>query len=119
MSENKGRNSSQKRKSKRLLFGSRSYVHCCFCKRQIEFDRATIEHILPLSLGGNWTLKNLQLSCSDCNSERGNADFYLYRDWRRGLGEKPPMQVETKQSLDDLLNDLAVQYRKDRLSELS
>jgi len=119
MSQSRSRNSASKRKVKRLLFGSRSYVHCCFCKKQIEFDNTTIEHILPLSQGGNWDIKNLQLSCSDCNNERGSADFYQYRDWRRGLTATRPVQPNTKQTLDELLEELTVQYQKDRNSELS
>ena len=85
----------------------------------MEFEGATLEHLIPLSLGGNWDLKNLQLSCFDCNNERGNADFYQYRDWRRGLGPKPQTHLESPETLDDLLNKLSIQYRKDRQSELS
>lgn len=54
---------------------------CTYCKRIMTFDvapfgaytplRATIEHILPISRGGDHTLINTALACWECNCERG------------------------------------------------
>jgi 5-methylcytosine-specific restriction endonuclease McrA len=118
MSQNKGRNSSQKRKLKLFLFGTHLRKRCCFCRCEITFSTATLEHVLPLSLGGDWELKNLQLSCSVCNNERGNTNFEQYRNWRRGLCKDLPTQIVAKQTLDELLNELSIQYRKDFCCEL-
>jgi 5-methylcytosine-specific restriction endonuclease McrA len=52
---------------------------------------ATLEHIIPLAFGGRWNIKNLALSCKDCNKDRDVADFEQYKLWRRGhLRRKPP-----------------------------
>lgn len=51
---------------------------CCYCKTTMVFksqpaalgirpDRATIEHILPLSRGGTHTFDNVTLACHSCN----------------------------------------------------
>ena len=42
------------------------------------FVLMTRDHIIPKSLGGNNTVQNLRVSCSDCNSKRGN--YMSYQD---------------------------------------
>jgi len=90
MSKSKTKNSFQKRELKCKLAKSRSVVRCCFCKKSMPLEDATLEHIVPLSLGGTWKLDNLALSCSGCNTDRGITGFELYKQWRRGhLKERP------------------------------
>jgi 5-methylcytosine-specific restriction endonuclease McrA len=53
---------------------------CCWCrKRMIEAgpldDRPTLEHIVPLSEGGEDTPANLAVACFRCNNRRGNGDL--------------------------------------------
>ena len=38
----------------------------CGSSKNLEFD-----HIIPLSLGGGNTARNIQLLCEDCNKEKG------------------------------------------------
>lgn len=40
----------------------------------------TVDHIVPLSLGGGLTLRNAQLLCQSCNSSK-NATIEDYRTW--------------------------------------
>jgi 5-methylcytosine-specific restriction endonuclease McrA len=119
MSQNKNRNSHQKRELKRILFGSRSEVGCCFCGCGLTFNQATLEHIIPLSEGGGWKPTNLALSCSRCNSHRGSIEFELFRKWRKANPNKPPPRIDQKKpkkmSLDNLLDQLSVQFRPERL----
>ena len=90
MSKSKLRNSYQKRALKITLAKNRTHVKCCFCKREITINNATLEHITPLAFGGDWSIDNLALSCGECNSDRGIANFELYRKWRRGqITDKP------------------------------
>ena len=47
----------------------------------VAFDeevRYTLDHILPLSMGGNLTLHNVQLLCRPCNASK-SKNFILYR----------------------------------------
>lgn len=72
-------NSKHKRWVKLRLFDGRPFVRCCFCRRHLTMVSATIEHIQPLSLDGGWERKNLTLSCSNCNSERGVRDYCEFK----------------------------------------
>ena len=88
------RSAGDRRKIKSKLFGPRKTVGCCFCRRRLDFSQATLEHVIPLSLGGGTSLENSALSCSSCNLDRGTSDFTLYQAWRRGRTQtKPPQQM--------------------------
>lgn len=39
----------------------------------------TVDHIVPLSKGGDWRLSNLLPSCDRCNNAKGNMDIEQYR----------------------------------------
>ena len=46
---------------------------CCYCGEPFTADRRpTIEHLLPVSQGGDNSIGNLALACKNCNSGRGN-----------------------------------------------
>lgn len=52
--------------------------HCCYCGIEmifkpkgcadVENNHATIEHIIPLSLGGSNDLYNMRIACDACNN---------------------------------------------------
>lgn len=55
----------------------------CYCGVQLVWNQdqknsATFEHLVPKSQGGTLALKNSLVICSDCNNNRGNADWI---DW--------------------------------------
>ena len=45
-------------------------VPCWVCGKPVEPDRATLEHIKPLSEGGNSHMENLAISHDVCNNRR-------------------------------------------------
>lgn len=53
--------------------------HCHYCggtmsSPQLNLpDSATVEHIVPKSMGGNRTLSNIVVVCKSCNGKRGNG----------------------------------------------
>ncbi len=44
---------------------------CHWCKKELTRETATIEHIIPLGLGGINNMNNYKLACEPCNIERG------------------------------------------------
>ncbi len=57
---------------------SRDKWRCVKCgikvvrSKEYRPDRATMDHIIPISLGGSHTYSNLQTMCNSCNSEKNN-----------------------------------------------
>lgn len=57
---------------------------CCYCLKIMSFetivdhqynpDRATVEHVVPISKGGDHTMANTRLACWECNIRRGNRE---------------------------------------------
>ncbi len=45
-------------------------VNCHWCRCQIKFHQATVDHVRPRSEGGTDELSNLVVSCADCNQLR-------------------------------------------------
>ncbi len=62
----------------KLALRARDGAWCCFCKEYLDVSEATLEHVIPFSLGGGNELENLRLSCQGCNHERGVRPFWEY-----------------------------------------
>jgi hypothetical protein len=73
------------RKRYRLL---KEWDHCCYCLNKIDDTTATLDHILPKSLGGSGRIYNLVLSCQPCNISKG-------REWK-DCNPKCPKGVRKK-----------------------
>lgn len=56
----------------------KSGLKCIYCDRILTDENATSDHIIPISKRGNNSQVNLVISCRDCNSDRGNLEFYNY-----------------------------------------
>ena len=57
--------------SDRVRVFSRDNFQCQFCGKQRGDVKIEIDHIIPVSLGGNSKLNNLQTLCRDCNIGKG------------------------------------------------
>jgi 5-methylcytosine-specific restriction endonuclease McrA len=57
-----------------LLEVSRRYVHataCCYCTRLFSEDNPkSLDHIIPVCLGGQNVNENINISCLDCNRSK-------------------------------------------------
>jgi 5-methylcytosine-specific restriction endonuclease McrA len=68
---------------RQTIFDGRERASCCHCTRLITIDKATIEHIVPRSRGGERFLpSNLTIACAKCNRRRGTQDFNEFRAMR-------------------------------------
>jgi 5-methylcytosine-specific restriction endonuclease McrA len=54
---------------------------CAFCK---VGGKLTVDHIQPLSKGGEHTRRNIQMLCKPCNSQKNNTDPIIFSR-KRGL----------------------------------
>ncbi len=57
---------------------------CRLCGAKAPDVELHIDHIVPLSKGGETTLDNLQVLCADCNLGKGDRDD---TDWRTSAGD--------------------------------
>lgn len=57
----------------RFAVYSRDNFTCQYCGRNVKEDaiKLNIEHIIPVSKGGDFLLNNLTTSCEDCNYGKG------------------------------------------------
>jgi len=56
----------------RLKIFERDGYKCHYCQKQLTRFSATLDHIQPVSRGGDNSYENLTTACLHCNSERGN-----------------------------------------------
>lgn len=54
--------------------GTGRRVECCHCGKHLTLDEMSIEHLLPMALGGRNEASNLLPSCVPCNNERPCED---------------------------------------------
>jgi hypothetical protein len=45
--------------------------HCFWCGKELQMDKATLEHIVPESEGGETSFENTTIACAKCNNNRG------------------------------------------------
>ena len=56
----------------RLRIFERDEFLCHYCKKQLTRFTATLDHLQPISKGGDNSFDNLVTACLHCNSRRGN-----------------------------------------------
>ena len=81
---------SEVRFSKSNLYLRDRYT-CLYCESRLTKDNLTMDHVHPISKGGqtNWT--NIVTACNDCNSRKGNKIGPqwkpIYKPYRPGYWE--------------------------------
>ena len=87
----KGR-SKMSKKLKKKLFGHLFMAPCCYCHLVFMVDHLTIEHIIPLILGGTHDEANIALACAPCNHQKGREAWFEKRRLRKQYYEQHPAQ---------------------------
>lgn len=57
--------------SKANVFLRDNYT-CQYCEKAVTKNTATLDHVMPVSLGGKSNFENCVCSCSTCNGLKGN-----------------------------------------------
>ena len=60
-------------KEERKIIYDKSNGCCELCGKRLLLQDMTLDHIVPLSMGGKDEMENLQSSCALCNQIKGNA----------------------------------------------
>lgn len=60
----------------------RDGLACYLCGKKLTEKTAEIEHILPLSRGGNHKPENVKLACKPCNSSKNSKTLTEYKKYR-------------------------------------
>ena len=63
-------NPSQRYKNAR--FGASPTVPCRYCGLALSRGEATVEHVVPRSKGGKSARANFDITCYDCNVNKGD-----------------------------------------------
>ena len=69
--ENKVQRKQYSEDVKRLLYLN-SNGKCAICGEPLLYDNITLDHRVPLKMGGADTVENLQISCLECNRLKGS-----------------------------------------------
>ena len=70
ISEREKRRGNYRNKRSKLL---KKNSRCHWCKKELTLDSSTLDHAIPLALGGLDNANNWVLACEPCNHERGHA----------------------------------------------
>lgn len=62
---------------------------CQSCGEELSFETSSIDHIIPVSNGGQNRMGNLQLLCQPCNARKGGFDKRRSRKHPAHKGGRP------------------------------
>ena len=59
-------------KEERKIIYNRSGGRCELCGQRLLLENMTLDHVIPLSMGGEDSMENLQAACYACNQFKSN-----------------------------------------------
>ena len=68
---------------------------CQLCGRKLLFESITLDHIIPLKMGGKDNIDNLQIACNICNRSKSS---YLPDDFQDRVFDTLCFNMEKKYS---------------------
>ena len=86
---------------KRCLFDQKRKCPCHYCGKVLVFDEATLDHIIPQSLLGEWELKNLVIACVTCNNRRGDMPYEIFKSGAKPVKKEKIPFTDQNRFLDD------------------
>ena len=80
----------------------RGSIECGLCGGRITNPNdVTVDHILPVSLGGSNRVINFQPTHQKCNWDRGNKPTILSDIYNKRYGERPPTGSQLGAGVDN------------------
>jgi len=72
---------SKSKKRRNRIYKNRLHV-CYYCEVPLTFEKATVDHLTPVSKGGTNDSMNLVLACRSCNMEKSDMTENKYWEFR-------------------------------------
>lgn len=70
------------------LLGLLDQAECAYCQRYLTPGTLSLDHVIPLSAGGENAWSNIALACRKCNRYKSAIPAADYRDFLTHLGER-------------------------------
>src|ERR1700742_4255528 len=75
------------KKFKQSMYGTGCPVYCCYCAKNLPYEEATVEHVMPIWRGGRKSSKdNMLIACSPCNHQKSVDDIITF--WKGHSSQK-------------------------------
>ena len=84
--------------SRSNVFSRDNYV-CQYCEKKFPKNDLTLDHVIPISKGGDTSWENVTTSCKGCNNKKGNSDLKPLT-----TPKKPTLKHMMKSYLDSSYN---------------
>ena len=68
----------KREKTQREKLWEEATGHCIYCGRPVSLESMEVDHIHPISLGGDNSYGNKVCTCPCCNAEKGAAPLEVY-----------------------------------------
>ena len=68
-------------KASKIQIYNKSGGYCAICRRPLSFEEMTVDHIQPLSRGGDNSMDNLAVLCGSCNKRKDNNTDEELSQW--------------------------------------
>jgi hypothetical protein len=105
----KDRSSAWIRRNKRWTIYITNNYQCAYCGRTLfEIDVLTLDHLVPIELGGTNHASNLVVACRSCNSKKADTNLNDFLSYLSSSGvdtnnikRRVKIQVKNGQRLED------------------
>jgi len=74
------KNYNTSKKLRMRLYKKYGKKSCHWCGLPLDFEETTLEHFIPQSQGGTYSLENTTIACAACNHERGTTDAWIFHN---------------------------------------
>jgi len=77
-------------------------TNCIYCNTEITHLNISLDHIIPLSRGGNTCIENVQLICNTCNKQKDklfHKEFQMLKELIETFTDESKKYVNTKLSM--------------------